>query len=80
MMNPRRSLAAGTLAVLLAACGGDGAAVLTLGQSSAESRSANAGAAMSDSKLAVWAPVVTYVAGGELAPGCSCSVRSVIRS
>jgi len=67
MMNPRRTLAAGTLAVVLAACGGDGAAVLTLGQSSAESRSANAGAAMSDSKLAVWAPMVAYVAGDELA-------------
>ena len=67
MMNPRRTLVTGALAVLLASCGGDTAATLTLGRSSAESRSANAGTAMADSKLAVWAPSVTYVAGDALA-------------
>lgn len=66
MLNHRRTLVAGALAVLLASCGGDSAATLTLGASPAESRSANAGAAMSDSKLAVWAPMVTYVAGDGL--------------
>ncbi|MFM7263630.1 MAG: hypothetical protein ACKO1X_07790 [Acidimicrobiales bacterium] len=66
MLNHRRTLAAGTLAVFLAACGGDSAATLTLGASPAESRSANAETAMAGSKLAVWAPMVTYVAGDGL--------------
>ena len=66
MINPRRTLVAGALAVLVASCGGDSAATLTLGGSPAESRSANSAAAMADSKLAMWAPTVTYVAGDAL--------------
>ena len=66
MKNPLRIPAAVAIVVLAAACGTDKAAVLSLGQSSSESRSANSGAAMSDSKVGVWAPYVSYVAGDEL--------------
>ncbi|MEY4365942.1 MAG: hypothetical protein RLZZ305_1286 [Actinomycetota bacterium] len=66
MKNSLRIPAAAALVVLASACGSDRAAVLSLGQSSAESRGANPGAAMSDSKVGAWAPYVSYVAGGEL--------------
>lgn len=66
MMKTCRTLAAAALVVLAASCGGESAARLTLGQSSSESRSANSGAAMSDSKVGWWAPYGEYVAGDEL--------------
>ena len=53
MKNPLRIPAAVAIVVFAAACGTDKAAVLSLGQSSSESRSANSGAAMSSPTLPV---------------------------
>lgn len=65
-MNPRRLATALVPACLLVACSDTSAARLQLGQSTDVARNAAAGGGTADSKLAVWAPVVSYEAGAEL--------------